>query len=712
MQFLFPAMLLGALGVSAPILIHLFNRFRFKQVEWGAMELLRKAVIIRSRKIRIEDLLLLALRCLIIIVLALALARPILTPQGAPWLGKSNDVSVVIALDGSFSMGHKPATKARFDRAADRVREIAKTLKPGNPITLVLCGDRPRFILKNEGFDSERLEARLKTLAPLPERLNVDACLDEISGDKFLEEIKSPVLEFYLISDAQANSWNPLSEKSKQAITQLGQAGKVFFMPVAADNSENLAITRFDLKSGVVTKGVTVEVEVGNFGNRPRDVTISLLVNDQPVDQQVIEKLGPDQKQTIPMFARIDKPGPARLTAKLDADELLLDNVRHAVVSVPDKTKVLLVRSPSGQKEEVDFLDKALAPRDSMSVTKATYLESTGSLSDYKIVILNNVADVDPNLVRNLYYFVKDGGGLIVFLGDNTHPDLTNLRFQVDGESILPAELGKLASDAKGFGIQAVDHPLSRVIRSLPSEAMRLASVTSYFKLKLGPKSQEVLKIAGTGDTLVAEQSQGRGKVILYASNANNPWTSDPPIVPILINEAVSFLSRPAYEHPFTVSDSLLVQLPVVDRVDDSTKDVIQVKKATFHRLGDETKTTRDVERKDGQVYAQLPLAEQPGFWEISTDPPMPPLYAAVNVDARESRVQVLSADGLTAAFQGLPVRLMTEGDAFEASIHDNRIGKELWKEALILLLALLVIEGLLARWITRKKVPVEGANP
>ena len=166
MQFLFPWLLLGTLGISVPIAIHLFNRFRYKEVEWGAMELLRRAIIIRSRRIRLEDLLLMALRCLIIALIALALARPVITPTGAPWLGKSNDVSVVIGLDASFSMGHRPGGMSRFDHAAKRVREIAKTLKPGNPISLVLLADRPRFILRNEGFDAERLEAKLKETRP------------------------------------------------------------------------------------------------------------------------------------------------------------------------------------------------------------------------------------------------------------------------------------------------------------------------------------------------------------------------------------------------------------------------------------------------------------------------------------------------------------------------------------------------------------------
>lgn len=734
MQFLFPAMLLGALGISAPILIHLFNRFRYKQVEWGAMELLRKAVIIRSRKIRIEDLLLLALRCLIVIVLALALARPILTPAGAPWLGRSNDVSAVIALDASFSMDHKPGSRSRFDRACERVRDIARTLKPGNPITLIACGDRPRFVLKNEGFDAERLDARLKLLRPLPETLNVDACLDEIAGERFLEEVKSPVLEFYLVTDAQANSWQPLSEKSRQAIAQLGKAGKVFFMPVLAENSENLAITRFDLRSGIVRKGVTVDVEVGNFGKRPRDAVLTLLVNDQPVDQQAVEKLLPGKTQVVSMFARIEQVGAARLTAKLEADELLADNTRHVVVNIPDRTRVLLVQDTAEKGEDgeyKDFIGKALESQvgDGFNLTRANWRDVSflqdktagGRLRDYQLVILDHVPLLDDTLVRNLYYFVKEGGGLMVFLGGGIDADLFNKQLTFNQEALLPAEVLKARpKNAKGWSVEAVEHPLSKVIGSFSSETMRNALVYQYFKLKPGPGSREVLRLNGevdaagreklkNSDPLMVEHSLGRGKVILFASAARREWTNtvtEPPLIPILVIEAVKFVSRQPNERAFKVSDTLLMPLPIADREDGASVAVPPVKKVTVQRYGEEAKTTRDVEKIDGLTYARLPVVEQPGFYQISVGRPMPPLFAAVNVDARESNVSVLTTDALTETFQGLPVRLVPEGDAIEETLHENRIGRELWKEALIVLLALLVVEGLLARWITRKKTP------
>ena len=61
---------LGALGVAVPLIIHLLYRKHRRQTDWAAMELLRRALVIRSGQVRLEDFIILALRCL-----ALALCR-------------------------------------------------------------------------------------------------------------------------------------------------------------------------------------------------------------------------------------------------------------------------------------------------------------------------------------------------------------------------------------------------------------------------------------------------------------------------------------------------------------------------------------------------------------------------------------------------------------------------------------------------------------
>ena len=74
-----PLMLLGLLGLGVPVLIHLINRRRVVRVAWGAMNLLHEALRQRKRNLKLEQLLLLLTRIAIPIVLALCLARPVMS---------------------------------------------------------------------------------------------------------------------------------------------------------------------------------------------------------------------------------------------------------------------------------------------------------------------------------------------------------------------------------------------------------------------------------------------------------------------------------------------------------------------------------------------------------------------------------------------------------------------------------------------------------
>ena len=77
MTFLNPALLLGLFAVAVPIIIHLLNRRRFRRVPWAAMRFLKVSVEQNQRRMKIEDFILLLLRCAMVALLALALARPV-----------------------------------------------------------------------------------------------------------------------------------------------------------------------------------------------------------------------------------------------------------------------------------------------------------------------------------------------------------------------------------------------------------------------------------------------------------------------------------------------------------------------------------------------------------------------------------------------------------------------------------------------------------
>src|SRR5215472_6251432 len=101
-SFLNPGYLMaGAALISLPIIIHLINRMRFKRVRWAAMEFVLKSQKRNRRRLIIEQLLLLALRCLLVLLAVLLVSRYL--GFSFAFFEPQNTLHVVV-LDDSLSM--------------------------------------------------------------------------------------------------------------------------------------------------------------------------------------------------------------------------------------------------------------------------------------------------------------------------------------------------------------------------------------------------------------------------------------------------------------------------------------------------------------------------------------------------------------------------------------------------------------------------------
>src|SRR5271169_4285378 len=103
MTFLNIGALFGLAAIGIPIVIHLLNKFQVKEVTWAAMRFLRESIEKNQRRLQMEDILLLLLRCLLVALLILVLSRP--TWQSATKSTGSHQVAAVIIIDNSYSMG-------------------------------------------------------------------------------------------------------------------------------------------------------------------------------------------------------------------------------------------------------------------------------------------------------------------------------------------------------------------------------------------------------------------------------------------------------------------------------------------------------------------------------------------------------------------------------------------------------------------------------
>lgn len=274
MIFLAWSMLGGLAAVAIPILIHLFKRRSARRVDWGAMDFLLGSVVRRSRLMMIEELLLLAVRCLLIVALVLTMARPLI-PIGAkgPWLlvlpllggggaalaaatvissrvrrrntlfglglvllaagllvsigerwrqlgrwsgGGQNDVALV--LDGSGSMNLRQDGRMAFERVIAEAHALLNALPAGDGVSLVLAGSSPIVLTPVPIADRRRLHALLDPLQPGAGPLAVVESLQAAATS--LAQGSRPYKKIVLLTDAQSVGWNAKSEADWQALAR------------------------------------------------------------------------------------------------------------------------------------------------------------------------------------------------------------------------------------------------------------------------------------------------------------------------------------------------------------------------------------------------------------------------------------------------------------------------------------------------------------
>jgi len=726
---------LAAAGAAVPIIIHLLSRYKSRPIDWAAMELLRRALVVRARRLRLEDLLLLLLRCLAAAVVALALSRPVLTPSGTSWFGGSGRAGVVIAIDGSYSMGHKSVAQSRFDMARERVRDVVATLEQGDTVTLVVMGKRPYVKLKDRPYDPEEIDKALKEIEPLGEPLNLEACLEKIQ--ELVGDIKAPSRECYLVTDGQVITWKNVSGGARDVLEKLHKSCSVFFLPVGSDDAENLAVTQLAVGSGVLRTGSHVRyvADIRNAGRRTYSkVAVHLLVDEARVDTCVIDTIGPDETVSVPLFARFEKAGIYTISAQLEEDLLTaengryrdplpIDNVRYAVADIRSTVNILVVDGdPSNVpgRAETGFLAAALVPEKragAMTLVAKTVttdgLPVTG-LSEYDIVILANVPRVEWDKAVALSDFVRRGGGLVVFPGDKVTPaDLINKSMRDrDGAPLLPADLvnvvgeiqqrqpagGGQTDKAEGWALadKPPDHPITRVLATISPRQLANIRFRRYFKVAPHKDARILLKLAPGGDPVLLEHSFGRGKVLLFTSTADRAWTDIVvhPAYLMLVQQTVAYLTRQAHETPVGVSEEVVFELSP-----EGAPSAVTVRDPG----GKETQVLASDRNGHKAAVHASPDPGLPGVYTASWSQGSTVLKVAANVAPEESAIAVLQGENLYAEMANLPVRLIAKEQDIKAVIRESRLGRELWRTLLLVALGALAVESVLARLLARR---------
>ena len=205
MTFLNAILAFGTLAFTVPLVIHLLHRTQVKPIDWGAMHWLSNAVALKSRSVQWKQWLLLLLRCLIPVLLALAMSRPLVQS----WLttGAGQPISIAILLDDSSSMQARNDNGSRWNRALSELESISEKLPAGSTIAVVLAGDPPQLQSISDKESLTEWIAKWRTKPSVAGSVNIESSIR--LAVEWLAKQTSPRRQILAISDFEANDWQP-----------------------------------------------------------------------------------------------------------------------------------------------------------------------------------------------------------------------------------------------------------------------------------------------------------------------------------------------------------------------------------------------------------------------------------------------------------------------------------------------------------------------
>jgi Mg-chelatase subunit ChlD len=725
---------LGALGGAIPIIIHLLNRRRFKIVRWAAMEFLLASLKKNYRRIQMQNWLLLLLRALLIVLMALALARPKLAPSAVAGALGTKSRHVVLVLDTSMSMRYRRGQESCFDRAKAIASSILRSLNKGDVVSLVRVSDTAVPVVREATVDVELVEREIARAEPGWGGTDLRAGL--AAAGELLATSRKPSKEVYLLTDMQAAGWGKPdqapSDELKAALERMRKTAKAFVVDVGAERPENTAVVGIVPTSKTLGVGAATEFEVtvANFGRSARQgLQINFLIDKFGQNSQAVD-VAPGESTTVTFSHTFRTPGARLVQATIGEDRLRADDVRHLAVQIEEFLPVLLINGEPAERasdSETFYLERALRPPAPLGAVLASHVKpktitefdvAAVNFESYRMVVLANLASLAAeDTVRRLEDYVRNGGSLVVFPGDRVDTRFYNQQLFRDGDGLLPArlgnEVGSLGEDPTPVRldlVQPIYEPFRRFTGERAIYIRQHVLFYRYLELEL-PDRREDLRVVATfdsGSPAIVEKPFGRGRVLLFASTADTEWNNFArmPAFLVVMQDLVGHLAASDYEQrnvlvgePYrrTFSPEELVETVVVRPPGEQAPEVTL---KPFLRAAPEPKPGEPPR----PTYTELIFDETgtAGAYELellrSDGVKRPIEYVAANPPPGESRVDRATAAQVRRMLPGFTFTLADSSSELNVAVRAARTGRELARPLLWAVLALACVELVLGR--------------
>ena len=645
----------GIVGASIPIVLHLLNRERARQLVFGTIRFIQMSHQTNVRQHRLKRLLLLLMRILMLALLGVAFARPFFA--AAPVItqkvgGKRN---TIIIFDTSYSMQYEET----FRDAKEEGIKILDGLDSTDAAGLILSSDNARVVAPL-GSDFSHLRTALSTADVTYKPTDYLDALQ--TADEILKSIPIGQKQIYLIGDMQKRGWENFIETDK-----LGPDIQIEFVNVGVENPQNLAITGISVPPVVLNERQASHLvaRVHNFGDKPvENLPVRLFIDGNVIDTVQLDIEPDDLADAV---FKINLPDEATHTGwvELPEDTLAVDNRRYFTLQSLQSIKVHAIRNQSRtpnayQKAETFFMKMAFAAgSDAVPIdfSESTTVSDARTLARTDVLILADVAQLSLAEAERVKNYVAAGGGLIVTVGDNL--DAQAYKQHLGGETgLMPCNFVQAVGDAfdrQQFRVLATvqyEHPIFAPFKEPNHGDFGKARFYRFYQA-VPTADATVIASYDDGSPALFEKPYGDpsrlsatgtpGRVLCFTSTIDRDW-NDLPIRAVylpFLHESIKYLALKDVDTipNYRVGDSIELSVEMENRVI-----------AVFNPNNNETRLQIDEDSTTTSVFYTDTML--PGLYSVHASGEAA-RHFVVNVDATESDLASRDIEELASMLKG-----------------------------------------------------------
>lgn len=644
------------------------NKRNIITIDFSSIRFLKALETESIRRLQFLQILLMILRTLIILFIILMMTRPVVGGLFTYWDSDNEAIISVVIIDDSFSMHGNNEDFSRLDLIKSSYEDILDNISDNSQIYIATLS-------KGELYSG--IKAKIPELTKLFEIGYLSPNIGDILKNIELEfSDRSALKELYYITDGQKAHLD-----SALPFKPFLSNWKIFtiLLPPIQDN---LSVISAHIENAILLPNspLTINVDVINNGNHKiENKLIQLFVNNISVAQQLIT-LNANSQNRFEFITAVPSMGDYACHFKLEDDERLEDNYFYFKIDIPEILNVGTIDTKTDGIYMTHLFESINYKNSIIKINKYSPVEIQHAINDANHLLILTGYHALNQAGPDLLEFVGNGGHLIIF-PDETDSSSSNL--DIFESSYLHGNLKQL-SDGNYQVAHISESDINTNLFSGNFEENPI-KLFKYFQL---PQNKNSIIITDDGHSIYSRYFEGNGMIDIFSISPTLAWSNFP-----VRGYFIPFFHQLLYSQ-FSKSNG--TNIPVGEKWNISTQVKEGYKKITYS-------SPSLFEHALDANFTHINYEPIPGIHKLITAEDSIIMLTAMNVEAIELKDSIATIDDLKYYLSPNTSIINIDNGNLNDAIHDSRVGSELWRLILYLIIMLIIIEMIISSNAVRK---------